>query len=186
MLLVILFFRQAYFLEKSSIVLPSKFAEGEIMKTLTYILQSVCLLIFLVLVFGCAGTPEIVPSDIAVAPEKPAPIETSIDRTYTYEGRLDPTDFNNWTSEPYQKGPDGIVYILQNPRKYAAIKFAFVYVLTNKDILSFAYIEDNKLRYFWIIEGNHYKEIDISERVREGLKQSLLIIEEVFDRRGFK
>ncbi len=114
--------------------------------------------------------------------EKPIPIETSIDRDYTYEGRLDPTDFNNWSGAPYQEGPYGMVYILQNPRKNAAIKFAFVYLATNNTIVSFAYIEDNKLRYFGIVRGTHYEEIDIPEKVSGEIKQNLLIMEESFDR----
>ena len=143
--------------------------------------EIIIILAIVALGFGCAGM-ETVKSDTVIAPEKSIPIETGIDRTYTYEGRLDPTNFNNWPGEPYQKGPDGIVYILQNPRQYATIKFAFVYIANNDTILSFAYLENNELRYFGI--RNHYKEIDIPGKVREGLKQSLLIIEEVFEKKN--
>ena len=143
------------------------------------------IIVLFMLTIGCAGTPELVPPDtvaIAVVPEKSIPIETSIDGDYTYEGRLNPADFNNWSGTTYQEGPYGMVYILQNPRKNAAIKFAFVYIATNDTIISFAYIEDDKLRYFGIMEGSHYGEMDIPEKVRGEIKQSLLIMEEAFER----
>ena len=140
-------------------------------------MKTLIILAIVGLFFGCAGV-----SDLKLeTPENPIPIETSIDRDYTYEGRLDPADFNDWSGAPYQKGPYGEVFIMQNPRKYAAVKFAFVYVATNESIISFAYIEDDKLRYFGIITGTHYEKIDIPEKVREEIKQNLLIIKEAFD-----
>ena len=143
----------------------------------------IIILAIVALAFGCAGVAakKVTPPELSVA-EKSIPIETSIDGECTYEGRLDPADFNNWAGVPYQKGPYGMVYILQNPRQYATIKFVFAYIAANDSLVAFAYIEDNKLRYFGIMQGSHYEEMDIPEKVREEIKQNLLIIEGAFER----
>lgn len=114
--------------------------------------------------------------------EEPIPVERSLEGDYTYEGKLDPASFNNWSGAAYQEGPYGIVYVLQNPRENAAIKFAFVYISTDATIISFAYIEDDKLRYFGIVKGTHYGEMDIPEKVSGEIKRNLLIMEEAFSK----
>lgn len=154
--------------------------------------KALIILPIIALAFGCAGASvaltnpmgEINLDASAVdVSEKPIPIERSLEGDYTYEGKLDPADFNIWSGERYQGGPYGEVFILQNPRESAAIKFAFVYISTDATIISFAYIEDDKLRYFGIVKGTHYEEIDLPENVRKEIKRNLLIMEEAFDKR---
>ena len=142
------------------------------------------LIILLTIAFlGCATTSANVPetkTKPVIQPEVKEEVKKILGK-YTYDGGIDPVVFNHWLAQPLIKEKHGITYAMKNPRKYAAIPFALVYLaqglyqkykVPDGTIMSFAYIEDSKLRFFVNKEG-HYTEIDLPSEQATRLKKIL-------------
>ena len=89
--------------------------------------------------------------------------------TFTWEGELDPNEFDNWKIVGTQPTPKGNIWVfMKNPDLVSPIKIVSIAVDRDKNVLSYCYFKNgNPYSYFFDSGENKYKQHHFTQGERK-------------------